>query len=168
MSEPLELFIRVDENSNAVDHPIMGSNFCLAFPDIDIDNLPSNFVRFVRVPRPQVSVYDIANIDPVYGLVDGVFTDVWGLRSMTPEEKTAKQQTTQTAFIESKGEHAENFTAWVLDEATCRMIAPVERPIGDYAWRGSTNNWEIRATRPADEKKYKWNPTTWSWDEITL
>lgn len=168
MSESLELFIRVDENGNAVDHPIMESNFRLAFPDIDVDNLPSTFARFVRILRPQVGVYDIINIEPVYELVDGVFTDVWGLRSMTPEEKTAKQQATEIAFIESKGEHAVNFTAWVLDEATCKMKAPVERQEGENAWNGSTNNWETREPRPTDNKNYKWNPTTWSWDEVTL
>ena len=44
----MELFIRIDENGQAVDHPIMGDNFRQAFPDIDVNNLPSNFARFFK------------------------------------------------------------------------------------------------------------------------
>ena len=166
MSETLELFIRVDENGNAVDHPIFGDNFRMAFPEIDVNNLPSNFARFVRVVRPIPGVYEVLDSqEPTYQLVDGVFTDVWAIRDMTEQEKADTQQLVIDAW--ESNPYAENFTAWTLDEATCRMVPPTPRPEGEnYFWRGSTNSWEVRDDYPTDGKNYSWNPLTWSWAEI--
>jgi hypothetical protein len=165
MSESLELFIRVDESGNAVEHPIFGDNFRQAFPNIDVNNLPSNFARFVRVARPTLDVYEVLDSnEPTYQLVDGVFTDVWSLRAMTPSEKTAKQQAVRDAFAAQTD--AANFTTWTLDEATCTMVAPTPRPEGAYAWKGATNSWESRAVRPDDGKAYRWDYQTWSWVEV--
>ena len=45
----MELFIRVDENRQAVDHPIMGDNFRQAFPDIDVSNLPNGSASAIKI-----------------------------------------------------------------------------------------------------------------------
>ena len=41
----MELFIRI-KDGEPFEHPIFGDNFRAAFPDIDSDNLPPDFVRF--------------------------------------------------------------------------------------------------------------------------
>jgi len=51
------------------------------------------------------------------------------------------------AFIEQKP-----FESWILDEATCRWKAPIEKPTFD----------------PEDPKYYEWDEATISWVEVTL
>ena len=54
----MELFIQVDENGQAKEHPIHGDNFRQAFPHIDTNNLPSNFARFERVALSTPGPYE--------------------------------------------------------------------------------------------------------------
>jgi hypothetical protein len=75
--EELELYIQVDTDGNPVNHPILGDNFRSAFPHIDINNLPSNYERFKRNPRPEASGDDIVADQPIYERIDGVLQDVW-------------------------------------------------------------------------------------------
>ena len=44
----MELFIRV-KDGQAFEHPILGDNFRQAFPNINVNNLPSEFARFERI-----------------------------------------------------------------------------------------------------------------------
>ena len=44
-------FIQI-KNGNPVNHPIVEANFRMAFPKINIDNLPPEFAEFIRVPKP--------------------------------------------------------------------------------------------------------------------
>jgi hypothetical protein len=171
----MELFIRVDENGNTVDHPILGDNFRQAFPHIDVDNLPSEFARFVRVPSPSLGMYEVLVSDePNYQRIDGVFTDVWDIREMTPEEKSAKQQAVRNAF--NARPQFENWSAWVLDEATCTMQPPIPRPdknqaqiaLGIYTyWCGAENGWKETPAKPNDGNEYKFDFFIWEWIVIT-
>jgi hypothetical protein len=84
----MELFIRIVDGQ-PVDHPILGENFRAAFPEVDTNNLPSEFARFVRIPSPQLGPYE-KNATATYAWVDGVVTDVWRVEQMTAEEREAK------------------------------------------------------------------------------
>ena len=134
-----ELFIRVDENGQAMDHPIMEDNFRQAFPDIDTNNLPSNFARFVRVAPPVAKLYEKIKVN--YELKDGVWTDVYSYDQMTNEEITELQNRVKADFAANVG-----FASWIFNENTCQFDSPV--PV------------------PNDGKKYQWNETTTSWVEI--
>lgn len=167
----MNLFIRVDENGNAVEHPIFEDNFKEAYPHIDVDNLPSEFAKFVRVPRPTLNIYQVlVSTEPTYQKIDGVFTDVWDIREMTTEEKTIKQQATLNRF--NTRLQAENWAAWVLDEATCTMQPPIPRPERDDAklaqgiatfWCGADNNWKDTPPRPLNGDEYKFDFFAWEW-----
>ena len=68
-------------------HPIMLDNFTVAFPDIDIRNLPPEYAYFNRIERPILpgdKVFE--QDDPVYRFVDGMWSDVWLTRDKTQEE----------------------------------------------------------------------------------
>ena len=72
-------------------------------------------------------VYQVLDSEePTYQKVDDVWTDVWALRDMTAEEKSAKQQTVRDAFkpyqIVIIGLHGH------LDEATCANATSIPRP----------------------------------------
>jgi len=44
--------------------------------------------------------------------------------------------TARNAFIEPKP-----YASWVLDEATCKWVAPVPRPEGQWGWDEATLSW---------------------------
>jgi hypothetical protein len=133
----MELFIRLDENGQAVDHPIIGDNLRQAFPDIDVNNLPSNFARFERLPAPAASPYEKNHRVSYQKRHDGVWHDVHSCDLMTREEIVALQDQVKTNFA------ALGFGSWTFNEFTCRFDPPVPYPTDgkQYYWDESTTNW---------------------------
>lgn len=135
----MELYIRIVDGK-PFEHPIFGDNFRQAFPDVDVNNLPPNFARFVRVQAPTLGAYE-KNQTVTYELVDGVYTDVFHCEQMTAEEIAEKQ-------IQVKANWAQGgYPSWVFNETTCAYEAPTPRPTGD--------------------KFYRWDEATLSWIELT-
>lgn len=160
------LYIRI-KNGMPFEHPIFEDNLKQAFPDIDLDNLPSEWARFVRIERPEIGVYDVLDPEePTYELVDGVYKDVWHKRAMTPEEKTEKQKKIKDYWASLP--HGENFSAWVFNEEKCEYIAPISKPSDGkpYFWQGTTNSWVALPKRPNDGKKYRLDYASATWVEI--
>lgn len=135
----MELFIRI-KNGQPLEHPIFGDNFRQAFPDVDTNNLPAEFARFVRVAAPAVGVYE-KNQSVSYQLVDGVYTDVFLVEQMTAEEIAVKQQAVKDAWA------ANGFASWTFNETTCAFESPIPYP--------------------TDGKPYQWDESTTSWVEVT-
>jgi hypothetical protein len=161
----MNLYIET-ENGQIKNHPAFEDNLMQAFGAI-----PAHWEPFTRIERPVPDIYQLLESDEaVYAKVDGVWTDVWALRNMTAEEKTAKQQAVITAF--NTREQAENWSAWTLDEATCTMVPPIPRPEPDVAkleqriftfWCGADANWKDTPVRP--EGDYKFDFIAWQWVE---
>jgi hypothetical protein len=158
----MNLYIEV-ENGAAKNHPAFEDNLLEAFGFV-----PVHWEPFTRVERPTLGVYQVLESqEAVYAKVDGIWTDVWSLRDMTAEEKTAKQQAFITAFNER--EYASNWSAWAFDENTCTMKPPIPRPapVKGVAvfWCGADANWKEAPARP--EGQYKFDFFAWQWIEIT-
>ena len=114
----MNLYIET-ENGQTKNHPAFEDNLIQAFGAV-----PAQWEPFTRVERPVPGIYQTMDSqEPVYAKVDGVWTDVWTVRDMTTEEKTAKQQAVVTAF--NTRDQASNWSAWALDEATCTMQPPI-------------------------------------------
>lgn len=162
----MNLYIET-ENGVTKNHPAFEDNLMQAFGSV-----PAHWEPFTRVERPVPGVYETLESDTaVYAKVDGVWTDVWTVRDMTAEEKTAKQQAVITAFNDRP--QAENWSAWTLDEATCAMVPPIPRPELDEAklaqristfWCGADNNWKDTPARP--EGNYTFDFIAWQWVEV--
>ena len=162
----MNLYIET-ENGQTKNHPAFEDNLLQAFGSI-----PDTWEPFTRVERPVPGVYQVLESEEaVYAKVDGVWTDVWSVREMTVEEKTAKQQAAITAFNDRP--QAENWSAWTLDEATCTMQPPIPRPEFDEAklaqriatfWCGADANWKDTPVRP--EGNYKFDFLAWQWVEV--
>jgi len=157
----MNLYIET-ENGQIKNHPAFEDNLLQAFGSI-----PAHWEPFIRVERPTLGVYQILESnEPVYTKVNGVWTDVWSLREMTLEEKTARQQAVITAFNER--EYASNWSAWTLDEATCTMQPPIPRPEPVEGvlvmWCGADNNWKEAPARP--EGEYKFDFLAWQWVQV--
>ena len=136
----MELFIRI-QNGQPFEHPIMENNFRQAFPNVDTNNLPAEFARFVRVPAPVLGPYE-KNQTVSYQLVDGAYTDVFACEQMTIEEIALKKQSVKDAWVANNG-----FASWAFNAITCAFEAPTPRP--------------------TDGKLYRWDEPTTSWVEVT-
>ena len=159
----MNLYIET-ENGVTKNHPAFEDNLLQAFGSI-----PEHWEPFIRVERPTLGVYDVLDSDePTYSKVDGTWTDVWMVRPMTTEEKTAKQQAVITAFNER--DYASNWAAWTLDEATCTMQPPIPRPAPVEGvlvfWCGADNNWKEAPARPVDDNQYKFDFLAWQWVQV--
>lgn len=136
----MSYFIRI-KNNEAFEHPIAEDNFKQAFPNIDIDNLPDEFARFVRVAPPTLGPYEIWT-GTTYEWDGDVMKDVHQIRDMTEEEKLAKQNEIKEAWPD--GPYA--YDSWNFNEGTCRFEAPTPYPttLDDpdyYIWNEETTSW---------------------------
>lgn len=155
----MKLYIQT-ENGQTVNHPAFEHNLIEAFGGV-----PDHWKPFVRVERPTLGVYEVLESEqPAYEFVDGVWTDVWSVRPMTAEEIAAKQQAVIDAWALIP--NAFNFTAWVLDEATLRMVPPIPRPVEEgkiFRWSGADNNWKEAPAKPEGEGQYVFDFAQWIW-----
>jgi hypothetical protein len=154
----MNLYIEI-ENGAPKNHPAFMDNLLQAFGSI-----PAQWEMFIRVERPVPSVYQVlASDEPTYEKVNNFWTDVWSVREMTAEEKTAKQQAAINLFNDR--EYASNWSAWTLDEATCMMVPPIPRPAPVEGvlvfWCGADANWKEAPARP--EGEYKFDFFAWNW-----
>jgi len=137
----MELFIRIKDGA-PFEHPILGDNFRQAYPDVDTENLPAEFARFVRIAPAVLGAYE-KNQSVSYQLIDGVYTDVFTCEQMTAQEITAKQQSVKDSWANNNN----GFASWTFNEQTCSYEAPTPMP--------------------TDSKRYVWNETTLTWVEVT-
>jgi hypothetical protein len=108
-----DLYIQI-RDGQPFEHPILGSNLRQARPDVDVDNLPSEFAIFIRHPRPTLGTYEVLDApDPVYQWIDGAVQDVWLVRPMNDEERNAKD----AAF----NRRIEDMRKNILDEANAKL-----------------------------------------------
>ena len=157
------------ENGTTKNHPAYEDNLIQAFGEV-----PAHWEPFIRVQPPEPAVYQVFDsFESVYAKVNGVWTDVWSLRNMTDAEKAAKQQAVITAF--NAREQADNWSAWIFDEATCTMVPPIPRPNRDQTkldagiltvWCGADNNWKEAPAKPVDENQYEFDFLAWQWVQV--
>ena len=140
----MNCYIRVI-NGVPSEHPIIEQNMIEALPDVDLNNLPPEFARFIRVEPSMLGVYE-KNQTVSYELVEGsesTFTDTFHNEAMTPKEITAKQDAAKAEWALS------GFASWVFDEVTCTHAAPIEMPVAvngpAYMWDEATISW-VEAT----------------------
>jgi hypothetical protein len=154
----MNLFIET-ENGATKNHPAFEENLIQAFGAI-----PEHWEPFNRVERPTLSVYQVLDSqEPTYQKIDGVWTDVWALRDMTAEEKTAKQNATKNNFMNDG--YYFNHKAWVFNESICMFEPPTPMPSDgkEYFWQGITNSWVVMPEQPKDGQLYVFDFTNGKW-----
>jgi hypothetical protein len=164
----MNLYIEI-ENGLTKNHPAFEENLIQAF-----DSVPENWEPFLRVERPVPDMYQTFTSEiPNYEKINGVWTDVWIFRDMTAEEKSAKQQSVIDSF--NSREQASNWSSWIFDELTCKMIPPIPRPEPDQIkldagiktfWCGADNNWKDTPVKPVDDNQYKFDFFAWQWVQV--
>jgi len=135
----MELFIRI-KDGQPFEHPIFADNFREAFPDVDTNNLPEGFAKFIRVEPPSIGPYETYG-SCEYKLVGDSYTDVHNVIAMTPEQVEQKKTQRKTEWIENGGP-----ASWVFNDDTCLHEPPIPYP--------------------KDGKAYRWDEPTTSWVEV--
>lgn len=135
-----ELYIQIVDGQPH-EHPILGDNFRMVFPDVDTENLPADrFAKFIRVHQPEVRAFEVAEVS--YGWVDGVVKDIWTVRPMTEEEHEAKRDEMVAGAYALRDTHVQ----------TCQeMIIQVTEPVGNQAWRetmAALLTWQLESVDP--------------------
>ena len=103
----MKLFIQI-RDGQPYEHPIMESNFLEAFPHVDPNNLPQEFASFERIEQPAIGQYEVIE-GVTYQWDNGIVKDVWSIRQMTDEEKTAYDNEMAQAKAEALARlHAES------------------------------------------------------------
>lgn len=129
-------YIRV-VNGQPFEHPIIEENLRAFYPNLDPNNPPRGFEKFIRQPYPTVGIYETF-VGTTYQRVNGVIQDVHEVRPLTEEEKAAKIQFMKDTFP---------FSSWTFDDENGSWISPVPYP--------------------EDGNTYQWNETTLSWDLVS-
>ena len=123
-------------NGNPYEHPISEVNMKRAFPDEDLNNLSSNFARFIRIEPPEPSVYQV--YEGVNYVWEGsVVKDSHIIRDMTDQEKTAKKNAVKTYWA------SHGFASWTFNEDSGVFDPPVPFPTDGnfYNWDEATTSW---------------------------
>lgn len=164
----MNLYIET-ENGATKNHPAFEENLIQAFGSV-----PAHWQPFTRVERPTPGTYEVLESqETVYAKVDGVWTDVWSVRPMTAEEITAKKEAIKQAALNAWAliPNAFNFTAWVYDEETQRMVAPIPRPVEEgkiFRWSGADNYWKEAPAKPEGEGQYAFDFAQWVWIQVNV
>lgn len=138
----MKLFIQVRDGA-PFEHPILESNFRMAFPDIDINNLPDTFAEFIRIKKPDVGVFQVYE-GVTYQWVNGKVQDVHAVRDMTPDERQLKIDKTKADWLSFGG-----YASWIFDEASCSFEPPIPRPQENqlYIWDEPSISWKPLAAQ---------------------
>ena len=148
------------KDGRPINHPAIKENLLDA-----LGHIPEGWEPFVRVEKPIPPIYKEFDAPEVtYEKVDGVWTDVWHFRDMTPEEKEAYQQFRKNSWANQH--NAYNFTGWVFNEETASFEPPIPKPQVEgvnYRWCGAENTWKEAPTKPDDGNSYKFDFVAWEW-----
>lgn len=130
------LFIQM-RDGQPYEHPITETNMRLAFPNLDLDNLPDTFAEFERVAPPALGPYE-KNLQVSYELVDGKYKDVFTKENLTDAEKTAKQNQVKAEWADNNG-----YASWTFNEDTCAFEPPTPAPDDGkiYYWEEESLSW---------------------------
>lgn len=128
----MNLYIYI-QNGQPINHPVTESNLLMVHPEIDLQNLPENICKFIRVQRPEVGVFEVLNDMPTYEITDGICYDVWHIRDMTNEEKENKINSIEIT---------KPYASWSFNRETLEFIPPVPQPEqGFWDWDEDTLSW---------------------------
>lgn len=141
--EQMELFIKIVDGQ-PFEHPIFLDNFLQAFPDVDINNLPPEFARFVRKPKPEHGRFEKTSVS--YGWDGDVVTDVWTIEPMTDVEK-------QELFMQEKAAafHLLDFRMKKCEDNIAQISDPDQRALWQ-ACLEAHQEWVFETLNPLSPK----------------
>ena len=140
---PLELYIKVDENGNAVGHPYLAENLRDHFPN----GMPQDqYQTFLRIEKPVPNIFQNISDAPTYQKINDIWQDVWPLIQKSTEEVAGIKAQIDQIILNIKTERvakvnsliADNFTTEAQKTAYNNYLAQLQAyTVIDYL------NWEV-------------------------
>jgi hypothetical protein len=133
----MNLIIKI-ENGKPVNHPLHEDNMKFFYPDLDVDNPPEGYARFVRKLPPE--------LDPMQRLgsssyvIDEELTDQYGTTVWTDQYEII--EVTDEELIQE----AQETTRRLNEKMATDVNAPVPPPDDGnlYVWSSITNSWLVK------------------------
>lgn len=129
------LYIKISETGEAIEHPLTEENLRYIYPDISPENIPQGYALFYKTGMPEIEPFKVF-VGTEYVKVYNYFEERWIVRDMTEEERnTLIDQIKQNKPFES----------WLWsDELSC-WLPPIPRPEDglQYRWNEETTSWKI-------------------------
>jgi len=170
----MKLFIKV-KDGETVDHPMLAENFAQAFPDIDTENLPPEFARFIRVERPELGLFEVYE-GVTYEWNGWAFTDVHHVRQMNISERFEKIEYLKNASYPGEGWHwNEDKLQWVgpkrpteggpwrFDAVSMDWVIATKPPFPSWVLSEAGTHYTAPTPKPQDGNRYRWDEPTLSW-----
>lgn len=128
-------FIKV-VNREPEGHPIADWNLRMFYPNLDPNNPPEGFEKFIRIAPPNLGPFD-KSVESRYARINGILQDVHTIIPMTDEEKKEKIKITRRLFP---------CIGWTLNEQTLEWVPPIPYPSDgqQYIWDNTTQNWTVK------------------------
>lgn len=130
----MSLYIKL-KNNQPFEHPITEQNLLLAYPDIDLNNLPPYVARFISTTKPSSNLYQV--VEESYIIEGNVVTQLWTVRNMTSEEILVIQEQAKLMAVNKDD------SSLVFDPVTCQFVPPISYPDDGktYEWSSSSSSW---------------------------
>lgn len=127
----MNLYIEL-KNGEPINHPMLETNMEMIYPVMNLDNLPENFCKFVRVDAP-VPKWDEVVEGPEYKIIDGICYDVWTVNKISDEKR--QQMLDELAA-------SNPYPSWTVDIVNHNLIPPTPYPeTGAWVWDESSLSW---------------------------
>lgn len=141
---PENLFIQVVDGK-PVNHPATEENLRMFIDNFDPENPPATFEKFVRRQPEEAPKWKVVDRLP-YAKVNGVWTDVFGIRDMMPQEKQEYVAALRRGF--------QFADTWSWDDDKGEWVPPVPYPTDGkfYLWANRQMRWILA---PLTEEEMK-------------
>jgi hypothetical protein len=111
----LELYIKVDENGNAIGNPYLPENLRDHFPD----GVPQDqYQSFIRIERPEPGIFENVSETSTYQKVNGIWQDVWEITSKTNDEIAQIKTNIDQMVFSTKAMRIDKVNGFIADPAT--------------------------------------------------
>ena len=118
---PLELYIKVDENGNAVGHPYLAENLRDHFPN----GMPQDqYQTFLRIEKPVPNIFQNISDAPTYQKINDIWQDVWEITSKSDDEISQIKINIDQKVTEIKTIRIDKVNGLIADPATTDAQKP--------------------------------------------
>jgi hypothetical protein len=126
------------ENGKPINHPIAEENLKVFYPDLNVNNPPQGYARFVRKPLPEIGLYQTISssqydIDDVLSKEYNttVWTDYYEVKSLSEEQ-----------LLEIAIKNVRDFNENMRKTMNAPYAAPDDGNY--YIWSVSSNKWVLK------------------------
>lgn len=132
----MNLLIKI-ENGKPVNHPIAEENLRVFYPNLDVNNPPLGYAKFIRKLPPNLSPYQ--KLDSTEYVLDSALSAQYNTSTWT--DKYVVKELTQDEISELLAAEVRSSNEKMRQEMNAPYAAPDDGNL--YVWAPSSNRWVI-------------------------